>query len=357
MTNQIGKTQARFSWRGRNEYWRFMEIWILIGALIVVLVGAECFTNALEHLGERLGISEGVTGSVFAAVGTALPEAMVPVIAVLGSSGSLATREEVGVGAILGAPLMLSTLTLFLMGIFAAERRGLNGAFRPEPTGLSRDLHWFLGAFVCGIVAVFIPFEWRLARGVVVLILILLYFGYLLVTIRASRHLVAEGHGTEADHPLYISHLGVPTNLPIILFQLALGFGLIIAGAKGFVFGVEHLATWIGLSALALSLLVIPVATELPEKVNSIIWIRRGRDTLAFGNITGAMVFQGSLLPALGILLTPWEPRQEVLLGMGLTIFAATFLSLLVRYSQVRPYHLLVNGLCYGTFVFLVLFG
>ena len=76
-------------------------------------------------------------------------------------------------------------------------------------------------------------------------------------------------------------------------------------------------------ATLVLSLLIIPVATELPEKVNSILWIRRGRDTLAFGNITGAMVFQGSLLPALGIALTSWAPRPEVLWGVGITLLAA----------------------------------
>ncbi|MBI3576244.1 MAG: sodium:calcium antiporter, partial [Gammaproteobacteria bacterium] len=57
-----------------------MTIAILLIALVVILVGAETFTNALEHLGERLKISEGVTGSIFAAVGTALPETMVPVV-------------------------------------------------------------------------------------------------------------------------------------------------------------------------------------------------------------------------------------------------------------------------------------
>lgn len=333
-----------------------MEMGILVAALVIVLLGAECFTNALEHLGERLGISEGVTGSVFAAVGTAFPEAMVPVVAVLSGAASLETREEVGVGAILGAPLMLSTLTFFLMAVFAARRRGWAGKFHPEPTGLTRDLYWFLAAFACGIVAVFIPFEWTLLRGVLVLVLVLLYFAYLLVTIRASRNLVAVGHGTEADHPLYLSRLGLPENLGAILIQLACGFGLIIGGAKGFVYGVEHLAGWVGLSTLALSLLVIPVATELPEKVNSILWIRRGRDTLAFGNITGAMVFQGSLLPALGILLTPWAPRREVLLGMGLTCLATVSLTWFVRFRQLQPLHLLVNGTCYLAFVIFVLF-
>lgn len=334
-----------------------MELWVLLISLIVILVGAETFTNALEHLGERLNISEGVTGSVFAAVGTALPETMVPVVAVLAASGDLSVRHDVGVGAILGAPLMLSTIAFFLMGTFAAQRRGWAQAFHPESTGVHRDLDWFLFAFALATLAIFVPSEWQWARVSLALILILSYFIYLLLTIRASQGLVAQGHGTEADHPLFLSRLRIPENLVTILLQLIIGFALIVGGAKGFVYGVEHLAAWLGLSTLALSLLIVPVATELPEKVNSIIWIRRGRDTLAFGNVTGAMVFQGSLLPALGIALTPWVPRKEALWGIGLTLLATVYLKLRLRSRALRPYHLIFNGLCYLAFGFLIAFG
>lgn len=332
-----------------------MTIGLLLLALVIILVGAETFTNALEHLGERLKISEGVTGSLFAAVGTALPEAMVPIVAILGTAGTVATREEVGVGAILGAPMMLSTLTLVLMGVFAARKRGWNGHLRPERTGLHRDLSWFLVAFIIAAVAIFVPVEEKLVRGVMGMALVLIYFVYIGLTLRASSKLVTEGHATEADHPLYLSRLRLPTNTVVIVLQLALGFGLIIAGAKGFVHGIESLSAMLGLSALVLSLLIIPVATELPEKVNSILWIRRGRDTLAFGNITGAMVFQGTLLPALGILLTPWQARPEVVWGMALTLIASAYLFFLVwRGVQLRPWHLLVNGACYAAYFLLL---
>ena len=50
--------------------------------LVLILIAAEVFVNALEHLGERLGISDGVTGSIFAAVGTAMPETIVPLLAI-----------------------------------------------------------------------------------------------------------------------------------------------------------------------------------------------------------------------------------------------------------------------------------
>ena len=277
-----------------------MEILILCIALVVILVGAEVFTNALEHLGERLGISEGVTGSIFAAVGTALPETMVPIFAILSSSGSMEVRHEVGVGAILGAPLMLSTLAFILMAGFAAKKRGWHGALRPEITGLTRDLTWFNYVFALGVIAAIVPQEWTMVRGSISLLLVMSYGLYLLVTIRASASLVDDGHGTEADHPLYLTKLGLPVHMYVILFQLGFGFILIMFGAKGFVYGVEHLAPMLGISALALSLLVIPLATELPEKVNSVIWIRRGRDTLAFGNITGCHGFSRKPLAGIG---------------------------------------------------------
>ena len=336
-----------------------MTIGLLLVALLIILIGAETFTNALEHLGARLKISEGVTGSIFAAVGTALPETMVPVVAILSTAGTQQVREEVGVGAILGAPLMLSTLTMFLMACFAIHKRGWSDELHPERTGIRRDLSWFLLAFGLSTIAIFIPHTSMWVRAMIAISLVLVYFIYLMLTIRASAKLVADGHGTSASEPLFLVRLfgrvGMPENMFTIVLQLAIGLTLIIFGAHGFVQGVEQLSVWLGLSALVLSLLIVPVATELPEKVNSILWIRKRKDTLAFGNITGAMVFQGSLLPALGILLTPWEPRPEVLAGVILTLVASSYLLIMVRRGHLRPVHLFFNGLCYLSFLAFVL--
>ena len=129
----------------------------LLLMLVVILIAAEVFTNALEHLGEKLGISEGVTGSLFAAVGTALPETMVPLLALLAGTQNVSTNEEIGVGSILGAPLMLATLSIFLMALSVWKRRGTQGNLRPERTGLVRDLNFFLIAFLFAAVAMFVP--------------------------------------------------------------------------------------------------------------------------------------------------------------------------------------------------------
>lgn len=336
-----------------------MTLGILVVALLLILIGAETFTNALEHLGERLRISEGVTGSIFAAIGTALPETMVPIVAIFSTASTQAVREEVGVGAILGAPLMLSTLTMFLMAAFAVPKRGWKDDFQPERTGLTRDLSWFLLAFSMSSAAIFVPHQATGMRVMIALLLVLVYFIYLMLTIRASAKLVANGHGTSASEPLFLvrllARIGVSENMFMVLAQLGMGLGLVIFGAHGFVQGVEQLSEWLGLSALVLSLLIVPVATELPEKINSILWIRRRRDTLAFGNVTGAMVFQGTLLPAIGILLTPWEPRREVIAGLILTLVASSYLLLRLRRGNLRPVHLIFNGLCYLVYLISVL--
>lgn len=327
----------------------------LLAMLVVILIAAEVFTNALEHLGEKLGISEGVTGSLFAAVGTALPETSVPLLALLAGTQNTATNEEIGVGAILGAPLMLATLSICLMAVSVWKRRGTQGHLRPERTGLTRDLNFFIIAFSFAAIAMYVPHTLVAVRYAFGFCMVMIYFVYVMMTINASKALVEEGHATEAGGEMFLCKTGLPNNMTVIVIQLLLGLGLLVAGAKGFIGGVEEASALLGISALLLSLLIIPIATELPEKVNSILWIRKGKDTLAFGNITGAMVFQGTLLPAIGIMLTPWEPRKEVLLGIALTLIAAIWLRYLVAKGGLRVWHLLVNGAIYVTYLFLVL--
>jgi cation:H+ antiporter len=185
--------------------------------------------------------------------------------------------------------------------------------------------------------------------------LVVVYITYVVMTFRASTQLVNAGHGTEAPGKMLLSRLGMPTTFATIAAQLALAIGLLVWGAEGFIHGVRGVSQALGVSALLLSLLIIPIATELPEKVNSILWIRRGKDTLAFGNITGAMVFQGTLLPAIGILLTPWTPRIEVVTGVVITLAAAAWLRVNVRSQGVPVWALLLCGVMYTSYLIITL--
>ena len=80
-----------------------------------------------------------------------------------------------------------------------------------------------------------------------------------------------------------------------------------VGGAHLFVEELLDVAESVGVEALVLALILAPLATELPEKVNSFFWVREGKDALALGNITGAMVFQSTIPVGIGLVFTDWE--------------------------------------------------
>jgi cation:H+ antiporter len=120
-------------------------------ALVAILLGAAFFTNAVEILGAQLGLQQGAVGSLLAAVGTALPESMIAVVAILEpvvTGGETASGAEIGVGAILGAPFMLATLALFVVGVSALlvyrRRRPQGRTLLVDEETIARDVGYFL---------------------------------------------------------------------------------------------------------------------------------------------------------------------------------------------------------------------
>ena len=84
-----------------------------------------------------------------ASVGTALPESVVTFVAVI--FGETAAQKEIGVGAALGGPLVLGTITYAAVGlVFLASRKKQHKALLAgiDTRKLSRDQAWFMGIFV-----------------------------------------------------------------------------------------------------------------------------------------------------------------------------------------------------------------
>ena len=134
-----------------------MDLVLLFAALALILFGAELFTNGIEWFGHRLNLAEGAVGSVLAAVATAMPETLIPVIAILGPvlfGGGSVNSAEIGVGAILGAPFMLATLAMFVTGlaIVIVARGGKRGTdLKINVTVLGRDVIFFVVAYALAI--------------------------------------------------------------------------------------------------------------------------------------------------------------------------------------------------------------
>jgi len=137
-----------------------------------------------------------------------------------------------------------------------------------------------------------------------------------------------------------------------VLFQTLASLGVIIAGAHFFVDAVEHAAEGLGLPAGLVALVLAPLATELPEKFNSIFWMRDGKDTLALGNVTGAMMFQSTIPVTFGVLFTPWNLQPLDLFAVVLALASGALIFFTLRRSgTLRAGGLMLGGLFYVAFV------
>src|SRR5215470_11394233 len=153
-----------------------MEVVLLLVSFAVVLTGALLFTNAVEWIGHKLDLGEGAVGSILAAVGTAMPETLIAIVALLDANEG---SEDVAIGAIVGAPFLLGTLAMGLVGLFAymyRERRRQGVMLEAHAPTLERDLLFFLVFFgVAGALAWGPPAPLRIAVGVVFLCSYLVY--------------------------------------------------------------------------------------------------------------------------------------------------------------------------------------
>ena len=132
----------------------------------------------------------------------------------------------------------------------------------------------------------------------------LLIVGY---AVYVRQTLKSEGDLEGECRSLYFHRTAESPQLKLVILQLIVALACIIFGADLFVGELTKAAEALGVPALIISLLLTPVATELPEKFNSVMWMRQKKDTLALGNITGAMVFQSTFPVAVGVAFTDWD--------------------------------------------------
>lgn len=280
-----------------------MTVLELLAAFVLVVGGAIGFTNAVEWFGKRLDLGQGAVGALLAAVGTALPESVIPVVALLAGGGK--EKEQIAIGSIIGAPFLLGTLAMLLIASAShafAGRRDQGSEIDAHLPSTRRDLGFVLALLPIGILVgvVGAPTGLKIAAAVVLVVAYGLY-------VRATLRDGGEVEGEDELEALYFDRpAGDSPRQGRIAVQLLVSLAAIIGGAELFVSVVETIATSLGIQLLVLSLVLAPLATELPEKINSVLWVRQGKDTLALGNVSGAMAFQSTIPMAFGVLATDW---------------------------------------------------
>ncbi len=315
-----------------------------VASVVVTLGACALFTNAIEWLGKRLNLSEGAVGSVLAAIGTTLPETSIPIVAIF--LGASRQETEVGLGAILGAPFMLSTLVIPILAMLLvvyAKAGKRTASFRLNYRDVRTDLAFFGAAYVTALICVFVPS--RIVHVTAAIGLLSLYLYY--VKLKFSDSDEDDAEAGELG-PLMFFRKGTTPPYSLIGIQILAGLGGLAFGAHLFVSAAESTASFLSISPLVLALLIAPLATELPEMSNSFLWLYQKKDRLAVGNVTGAMVFQGSIPVSVGLLGTDWALTQSALITMVLAVVAAGSLLLQAAFGgHWRPWLMSAGSVLY----------
>jgi len=323
-------------------------------ALSVLLAAAiyfacEYFVNGVEWVGRRFHLGATTTGTVLAAFGTALPESAVTFVAVV--FGKDAAQKDIGIGSALGGPLVLATIAYPVVGLaLLLERKRLarqNACVEVNHRRLSHDQAWFLAIFVVKVAVGLIAFAYKPALGVLFLAA---YAAYLWREMRNDEPVAAD-HELE---PLKIRRHDSSPSLAWAALQTLIALAVIGVASHLFVGRLETIATGLGWAPQFVALLLSPIATELPETMNAVIWVRQGRERLALANISGAMMIQATVPSALGLFFTPWLLDHSLFTAGVVTTVAVVILWALFRRGHVSSWSLVPLSLLYGVFAIIV---
>lgn len=328
-----------------------MHVALLLGCAIAIYLACEWFVNAVEWLGVRLNMGTLAIGTVLAAIGTALPESVVTLVAVTMGHSSLS--KDIGVGAAMGGPLVLATIAYGVTGwMLIRRRRSLAAKGGDEKrellddVDLSRlptDQKWFLSIFFVKVGLGLVAFAIKPWCG-------LLFFAAYGVYFYKEMRADAEAHSSIDLEPLKLQPNRKTPSGWAVLVQTVITLAIIFVASQLFVAQLEWAGPELGLSAAVTALLLSPVATELPEVMNAIIWVRQGKTSLALANISGAMMIQATVPSGLGILFTPWHFDGPLLLSGVITIMGILYLLWLMRTKRFTSTRLAMSAVLYGVF-------
>jgi cation:H+ antiporter len=317
---------------------------LLIASAIAIYFSCEYFVNAVEWVGLKLNITKNATGTILAAIGTALPESVITFVAVV--FGNNSSQKEIGIGAAIGGPLVLATIAYSIVGIFFILNKKQDKKITSKFTELrlGYDQIWFIKIFICITTLGLVTFGLKPWLGLVFLAAYGIY-----------AH--QEMKGTDdPEHLDFIEPLKIKPNNPNptlawILLQISFALIVIFISSRTFVHQLVVIGSWLSLPPQLVALLLSPVATELPEVMNAIIWVRQGKQILALANISGAMMIQTTIPCALGLLFTPWILNRTSLWSAIITILAMLNLYLLLKRDALTASRLSYIGLYYILFL------
>ena len=255
----------------------FLNILLLLVGFVLLIKGADFFVDGSSSIAKLLKIPSVVIGLTIVAMGTSAPEAAVSVSAGIQGSNEIAISNVVGSNifnmlVVVGACALIKPFTL-------------------DKTILKRDFPVNIAASVLLLVFAFIGSELGIIDGIVMLVLMIAYITWLVITAMKNREESNEEIKTLSP---VVSVIFIIGGIAAIIF----GGNLVVENAKA-------IASAMGLSETFIGLTIVAVGTSLPELVTSIVASRKGENGLALGNVVGSNIFNLMFILGISSSITP----------------------------------------------------
>ncbi len=317
----------------------FESVLSLVVSMFIVFVAAFLFVNAIEYLGCRFKWGGSFVSATLAPLFTSLPEMIIFLVALFGLGG--ASGQDIGLGTLFGQPFMASSLSYGLVGIaaFIAYKVGRR---KTSVLAVSRRL-------LMPYVFITVLFPMTLIPAIIGGATVRYIFGaiflgaYLVYVTLMYREKSAE-HLEDSAIP-YTCRV---VNNPVLggVIQLAAAVIMLYYSSHLMVSTVAAIASDMGISALALALVLIPAVTAIPETASDLIWAWNGKDNLCLGALVGEKVLYSTFYPGIGLFMTAWV--LDVYAYFSVLVCFTVSVVLMYFVSKHRlPWYFLLIGLVF----------
>lgn len=254
----------------------FGSLLLLSAGFVMLVKGADWFVDGASSIAERFGIPQLVIGLTIVAMGTSAPEAAVSITA------AIKGNADITIGNIVGSNILNILIILGISSVITTLAVS-KSTVRYEIPFMIVITSVLLLQGMGGVVA--------LSEGVVLLLLFLVYLGYLFVMAKRGNALYT---GDRKQYKLWQS----------VLWTSA-GLALIVVGSNVAVDAASTIARILGMSERFIGLTIVALGTSLPELFTSVSAARKGNADIAIGNIVGSNIFNILFVVGLSALITP----------------------------------------------------
>ncbi|WP_448569852.1 calcium/sodium antiporter [Thalassotalea ganghwensis] len=321
----------------------FVQIFILLVSLIVLVWSADKFVYGASSLARNLGIAPMIIGLTIVAMGSSAPEMMIA------ATASMQDNPNTAIGNAIGSNI---TNIALVLGITA-----LMHPLSVSSMTVKREIPLVLAITALAYIMLF-DHHFSFTEGLILMAGFVLYIVTLLViSLRKAKN-------NELDDAMIIeaeSEVPEATTTGKSIMWLIIGMALLPVSAGYLVDSSVFIAKAFGISDLVIGLTVIAIGTSLPELAASIMSIIKKEDDLALGNIIGSNIFNILAVLSLAGLIAPGEIDQDAslrdapyMLGVTLMLFFLCFTRRWgnFRITRLKGFALVLTFISYQVLLF-----